>query len=223
MLVGFDTCIADKPDLFVHLALSCRARAPRWADAPRWGARQVVGFASCNAQWGLGDWQPRGCSPLHADYSFSHADAQTNISSKKSCEGEFPATRGCIVSHAGADLRRQPQSAGGAEQLVAAATALSRAELLAKPHTYLLAMLVVTGVRCPLTKPVVTAVELQATTDPHCSRGVQPGGIYVYVVQRESTPGGPGSGLRPGRNRFLCQLPLWFYKPLPTMGPPRCE
>jgi hypothetical protein len=72
-------------------------------------------------------------------------------------------------------------------------------------------LLVVTGARCPLTKPVVAAVELQATTEPHCSRGVQPGGIYVYVVQREPTPGGPGSGLRPGRKRFLCQLPLWFY------------
>jgi hypothetical protein len=42
-------------------------------------------------------------------------------------------------------------------------------------------LLVVTGARCPPTKPVVTAVELQATTEPHCSRGVQPGGIYVYV------------------------------------------
>jgi hypothetical protein len=69
-------------------------------------------------------------------------------------------------------------------------------------------LLVVTGARCPLTKPVVTAVELQATTEPHCSRGVQPGGICVYVVQREPTPGGPGSGLRPDRKRFLCQLPL---------------
>jgi hypothetical protein len=29
---------------------------------------------------------------------------------------------------------------------------------------------------------VVTVVELQAPTEPHCSRGVQPGGIYVYVV-----------------------------------------
>jgi hypothetical protein len=27
----------------------------------------------------------------------------------------------------------------------------------------------------------------------------------VYTVY-----GGPGSGLRPGRKRFLCQLPLWF-------------
>jgi hypothetical protein len=72
-------------------------------------------------------------------------------------------------------------------------------------------LLVVTGARCPLTKPVVTAVELQATTEPHCSRGVQPGGIYVHVVQREPTPGGPGSGVRPGRRRFLWQLPLWFY------------
>jgi hypothetical protein len=67
-------------------------------------------------------------------------------------------------------------------------------------------LLVVTGARCPLTKPVVTAVELQAATEPHCSRGVQPGGICAYVVQREPTPGGPGSGLRPGRKRFLCQL-----------------
>jgi hypothetical protein len=41
--------------------------------------------------------------------------------------------------------------------------------------------------------------------------GVKPGGIYVYVVQRGPTPGGPGSGLRPGRKRFLCQLPPWFY------------
>jgi hypothetical protein len=57
----------------------------------------------------------------------------------------------------------------------------------------------------------VTAVEQQATTEPHCSRGVQPGGICVYVVQREPTPGGPGSGLCRGRRRFLCQLPLWFY------------
>jgi hypothetical protein len=72
-------------------------------------------------------------------------------------------------------------------------------------------LLVVTGARCPLTNPVVAAVELQATTEPHCSRGVQPGGIYVYVVQRGPTPGGPGSGLRQGRKRFLCQLPLWFY------------
>jgi hypothetical protein len=75
-------------------------------------------------------------------------------------------------------------------------------------------LLVVTGAWCPLTKPVVAAVELQATTEPHCSQGVQPGGICAYAVNRESTPGGPGPGLRPGRKRFLCQLPLWFYKRL---------
>jgi hypothetical protein len=71
-------------------------------------------------------------------------------------------------------------------------------------------LFVVTGARCPLTKSVLNAVELQATTEPHYSRGVQPGGIYVYVVQREPTPGGPGSGLRWGRRRclVLCQLPL---------------
>jgi hypothetical protein len=65
--------------------------------------------------------------------------------------------------------------------------------------------------RCPLTKPMATAVELQAAIEPHCSRGVQPGGICACVVQREPTPGGPGSGWRPGRKCFLCQLPLWFY------------
>lgn len=32
---------------------------------------------------------------------------------------------------------------------------------------------------------------------------MQPGGICVCVVQRGPTPGGPGSGLRPGRKRFL--------------------
>jgi hypothetical protein len=48
--------------------------------------------------------------------------------------------------------------------------------------------------RCPLTKPAVTAVELLANIEPHCSRCVQPGGgIYVHMVQREPTPGGPGS------------------------------
>jgi hypothetical protein len=68
-------------------------------------------------------------------------------------------------------------------------------------------VLVVTGAWCPPTEPVVNAVELQATTEPH-SRGVQPGVIYVGVVQREPAPGGPGSGLYPGRGRFLFQLPL---------------
>jgi hypothetical protein len=64
-------------------------------------------------------------------------------------------------------------------------------------------LLVVTGARCPLTNPTVTAVEQQATTGPHCSQGVQPGCIYVHAVQREPTPGGPGSGLRRYRRRFL--------------------
>jgi hypothetical protein len=74
-------------------------------------------------------------------------------------------------------------------------------------------LLVVTGARCPLTKPVVAAVELQATTEPHCSRGVQPGGICVYVVQHEPTPEVRGRACaRPGRRHFLCQLPLWFYR-----------
>jgi hypothetical protein len=57
--------------------------------------------------------------------------------------------------------------------------------------------LVVAGARCPLTKPVVTAVELQATTEPHCSRGVQPGGICVYVGTARADPRRSGVGLAP--------------------------
>jgi hypothetical protein len=57
--------------------------------------------------------------------------------------------------------------------------------------------LVVTGARCPLTQPVVAAVELQATTEPHCSRGVQPGGIYVYVGTARAGSRRSGAGLAP--------------------------
>jgi hypothetical protein len=58
-------------------------------------------------------------------------------------------------------------------------------------------LLVVTGARCPLAKPVVTAVELQATTEPHCSRGVQPGGIYVCVGTARADSRGSGAGPAP--------------------------
>jgi hypothetical protein len=58
-------------------------------------------------------------------------------------------------------------------------------------------LLVVTGARCPLTKPVVTAVELQAATEPHCSRGVQPGGICVCVSAARAGSRRPGAGLAP--------------------------
>jgi hypothetical protein len=44
---------------------------------------------------------------------------------------------------------------------------------------------------------VVTAVELQATTEPHCSRGVQPGGIYVYVGTARADSRRSGVGLAP--------------------------
>jgi hypothetical protein len=72
-------------------------------------------------------------------------------------------------------------------------------------------LLVVAGARCPLTKPAVTAVELQATTEPHhCSRhgrGVQPGGIFACVVHREPThPRKPGAGLAPGP-QVPCEVP----------------
>jgi hypothetical protein len=63
-------------------------------------------------------------------------------------------------------------------------------------------LLVVTGARCPLTKPVVAAVELQATTEPHCSRGVQPGGIYVYVGTARADSRRPGVGLAPRPQAF---------------------
>jgi hypothetical protein len=59
-------------------------------------------------------------------------------------------------------------------------------------------LLVVAGARCPLTKPVVTAVELQATTEPYCSRrGVQPGGICVCVGTARADSRRSGVGLAP--------------------------
>jgi hypothetical protein len=41
------------------------------------------------------------------------------------------------------------------------------------------------------------AVELQATTEPHCSRGVQPGGIYVCVGTARADSRRSGVGLAP--------------------------
>jgi hypothetical protein len=71
----------------------------------------------------------------------------------------------------------------------------------------------VTGALCPLTKPVVTAVELQAAIEPHCSRGVQPGGICAYVVHRDREPA-PGAR-RPGRGR-ACACACAPHPPVPT-------
>jgi hypothetical protein len=61
-------------------------------------------------------------------------------------------------------------------------------------------LLVVTGARCPLTKPVVTAaVELQATTEPHCSRGVQPARRYLRARGTSRADSRrSGVGLAPG-------------------------
>jgi hypothetical protein len=56
-------------------------------------------------------------------------------------------------------------------------------------------LLIITRARCPLTKPVVAAVELQATTEPHCSRGVQPGGICMHVGTARADSRGSGVGL----------------------------
>jgi hypothetical protein len=45
-----------------------------------------------------------------------------------------------------------------------------------------------------------------------CAAGAcSPAVFACTLVQRELTPGDPGPGFRPGRRRFLCQLPLWFY------------
>jgi hypothetical protein len=46
---------------------------------------------------------------------------------------------------------------------------------------------------------------------PIAAEACSPAVFTCTSVQREPTPGGPGSGLRQGRKRFLCQLPLWFY------------
>jgi hypothetical protein len=69
-------------------------------------------------------------------------------------------------------------------------------------------MLVVAGARCPLTQPGVAAVEVQATTEPHCSRGVQPGGTSRAGPRRS------GVGLAPRPQALpmpAAALPLCFY------------
>jgi hypothetical protein len=73
-----------------------------------------------------------------------------------------------------------------------------------------------------LLKPVVTAVELQATTEPHCSRGVQPGGICVYVGTARADSRRSGIGLVP-RPQALPMLPaaaLILYILSPPILPP---
>jgi hypothetical protein len=68
-------------------------------------------------------------------------------------------------------------------------------------------LLAVAGARCPLTKPAVAAIELQAAIEPHSNRGVQPGGICACVgaacKQRGLAPGGLWPGRRPGHRCLL--------------------
>jgi hypothetical protein len=63
-------------------------------------------------------------------------------------------------------------------------------------------LLVVTGARCPLINPAVVAVEQHAATEPHCSRGVQPGGICAHVGTARADSRGAGAGRAP-RPRVL--------------------
>jgi hypothetical protein len=84
-------------------------------------------------------------------------------------------------------------------------------------------LLVVTGARCPLTKPVVTAVELQATTEPHCSRGVQPGGIACVCVgaaRADSRRSGVGLAPRPQALPMPAAAQV-LYIPRATKASPR--
>jgi hypothetical protein len=75
-------------------------------------------------------------------------------------------------------------------------------------------LLVVAGARCPLTKPVVAAVELQAATGPHCSRGVQPGGIGASRADSR----GSGVGLAPGPQALPIPAAVLIYY-LPNVTP----
>jgi hypothetical protein len=59
-------------------------------------------------------------------------------------------------------------------------------------------LLVVTGARYPLTKPVVTAVELRVDHLSHHRAPLQPGGTYVYVGASRAGPRRSGAGLAPG-------------------------
>jgi hypothetical protein len=66
-----------------------------------------------------------------------------------------------------------------------------------------------------------SVAQARAWTDGGCDAGrgfafdgvgARPHRVVGLRHTREPTPGGPGSGLRRGRRRFLCQLPLWrFY------------
>jgi hypothetical protein len=65
-----------------------------------------------------------------------------------------------------------------------------------------------------------SVAQARAWTDGGCDAGrgfafdgvgARPHRVVRLRHAREPTPGGPGSGLRRGRRRFLCQLPLWFY------------
>jgi hypothetical protein len=76
-------------------------------------------------------------------------------------------------------------------------------------------LLVVTGARCPLTKPVVAAVELQAATGPHCSRGLQPGGICVYVGAARADSRRPQALPMPAAALVLY---LYFHSPPSDLG-----
>jgi hypothetical protein len=69
-------------------------------------------------------------------------------------------------------------------------------------------LLVVTGARCPLTKPVVAAVELQATPEPHPLQPRRAARRYLRARRCSASrlPEARGLGLRPGRRRFPCQL-----------------
>jgi hypothetical protein len=80
-------------------------------------------------------------------------------------------------------------------------------------------LLVMTGARCPLTKPVVAAVELQATTEPHCSRGVQPAAVFAHIwhiAGRLLEVRGRACAQAAGASYASCRsdsvyIPLWFY------------
>jgi hypothetical protein len=161
------------------------------------GTRQPVGYCSCRAEQSNRQTHPSRVRRLsHFQRSCDPRDqGEHTLSTKRVHTMHTRAPRGQISC----SWRRQPGIPNCSPCLRTAPPVKRPAAALA---------LYADIKRCPLTKPVVTAVELQATTAPHCSRGVQPGGIYAHVVHREPTPGGPESGLRRDRKRFLCQLPL---------------
>jgi hypothetical protein len=81
--------------------------------------------------------------------------------------------------------------------------------------------LVVTGSRCPLTKPAVTADRTSCRPSSSVAAEARSPAVFARVLShREPTPGRPGLGWRRGRRRFLFLWPSYRPGSVYTHNPP---